>query len=571
LRSDTGEKFRSVRAYYALVDDLLSEEEFEEFALSLSDGLSADHDLRFAAAAAAEKLGRLHTKIAEIRKGPTLTSFYCRIIGRYLTPESESAVNLLDELNSGSEFPDDFCKGEGSDLFSSYSDSSGFSDGESRYVNTSSERHHSQKRVQKSRSGQNLYGHLRSGLSESLPEFPSLRLMLLVGDDTGEVIIHFRDEMASAVMEIPDGSVIEVAGRYKGSGELYAVDIRLSDNEISLRKDGQRKILYESVCFVILGITFRSYGDEGEGDGPSYFRLFCGSGNYTFTITFRDFSLPEDIFQGVCAKAKHLIRIPSAGGEIRFSAGRNSSLIPADGPAEFTYSSPSDARPGRSASFLCRVISLGRVHQFYSGKGSLSCVRNMTVADYDPADNDFLCSSDSDLQCGCGDDLPCGPDLPPILYIPSGGSHCQNVVLWGEHAKIPVSEGEIIEIVNGFAKIPDDARPMAGCSGGYEIHAGINSLVRVVTSDYCGSEEKISFEGMVIEDFSGFIIENGSLCYILSGMTDGLCNGIPAKVSGILYGMRIDVVNFRNYALSNNNINCEIDNIVSESTKADNL
>lgn len=560
-----------MRAYYALVDDLLSEEEFEEFALSLSDGLNADHDLRFAAAAAAEKLGRLHTKIAEIRKGPTLISFYCRIIGRYLTPESESAVNLLDELNSGSDIPDNFSQDEGSDQFSSYSDSSGFSDGDSRYVNTSSERYQSQKRVQKSRIRQNVSGYIRESLSESLPEFPSLRLMLLVGDDTGEVIIHFRDEMASAVMEIPDGSVIEVAGRYKGSGELYAVDIRLSDNDISLRKDGQREILYESVCFVILGITCRSYGDEGEGDAPSYFRLFCGSGNDTFTITFRDSSLPEEISEGFCAKAEHLIRIPSSGGEIRFSAGRNSALIPADSPVEFTYSSPSYAKPGRSASFLCRVLSLGRVHQFYSGKGSLSCVRNMTVVDYDPADNDFLCSSDSDLQYGCGDDSPCGPDLPSLLHIPSGVSHCQNVVLWGEHAKIPVSEGEIIEIVNGFAKIPDDTYPIAGCSGRYEIHAGVSSLVRVVTSGYCGSEEKISFEGMVIEDFSGFIIENGSLCYILSGMTDGLCNGIPAEVSGILYGMRIDVLNFRNFSLSKNNINCDIDYLLSESANGVNL
>ena len=562
-----------MRAYYALVDDLLSEEDFEEFALSFSGGLNADHDLRSAAAAAAGKLGRLHTKIADIRKGPTLTSFYCRIIDRYLTPESEAAVNLLDEFNSSPEYPDYPCAGVDSGLFSSYSHGSGCSgaDGGGRYVNTSSESYHSRRRMQKSRIRQNVSGYVRESVSESHPEFPSLRLMLLGGDDTGEVLIHFRDEMASAVMEIPAGSVIEVAGRYKRSGEVYAVDIRLSDNDIFLRKDGQKKILCESVCFVILGITCGYYGGEGEGDGPSYFRLFCGRGTDTFTITFRDFSVPEDISEGVCARADHLIRIPSVNGDIIFSAGRDSALIPSENPVEFTYSSPSGAKPGRSASYLCRVLSLGRVHRFYSGKGSLSCVRNATVEDYYPADSDLLCSSVSDFQYGCGDDSPCGSYAPSLLYVPSGGSHCRNIVLWGEHAKIPVSEGEIIEIVNGSAKIPDDTHYPANCCGGCEIHAGISSLVRVVTYDYCGAGEMISFEGMVIEDLSGFIIENGSVCYVLSGMTDGLCNGTPAKVSGILYGMRIDVVNFTNQSLSKNNINGDIGNVLSESVKGDNL
>ncbi|UUX93493.1 hypothetical protein [Methanoplanus endosymbiosus] len=609
-----------MRAYYALVDDLVSEEEFEELLLSSSGGLTPDHDSHSAAAAAAGKLGRLHTKIADIKKGPTLTSFYCRIIDRYLPPESEASVNFPDELNSGSEYPGSSGQDEESHLFSSYSQSFNYSDGGGRYVNTSSESYHSNRQAQKSRLRQNLSGRAGKSFSESglkpnprfSPEFPNIRLMLLCGDETGEVIVHFRDEMASAVMEVPAGSVLEVAGRYKSSGEVYAVDLRLSDAYISPREDGQKKILCSSVDFVILGIKFGHYGDKGsdrdyrhkgggssqfhrgernstkcgsitgeysgcnisgEGDNPLYFRLFCGRGTDTFTITFRDFSLPEDISEGTSAKAEYLIRIPSASGDLRFSAGRKSTLIPAYNPADFTYSSPSQAKPGHSASFICRLLSVGRVHQFYSVNGSVSCVRNLVVADYESDSADSTHCSVSDSQGDCTECSSCGPGLPSVSSVPdlisaaSGEPVCRNVVLWGDNAEIPVSEGEIIEIVNGFAKIPDNNNSMYNSCGGCEIHAGVNSLLRVVTSRYCTGREKISFYGVVIETASGLIIENGSLCYVLSGRTDGLCNGMPAEVSGSLYGMRIDVDNFRINALSKNNICSDIVNLLSESQR----
>lgn len=563
-----------MRAYYALVDDLVSEDEFEELVLSYSDGLKPDHDLHSAAALAAGKLGRLHTKIADIKKGPTLISFYCRIIDRYLPPDSEAAVNLLCELDSVSESGFNSVQNISPDLLSGCSEGTGngdiscyffgdggsrsdpeYSDGGGRYVNTSSENYYSLKRTHKGcgDNSQDMISSDQDGSSdyaqESFSEFPSVRLMLLCGDETGEVILHFRNEMASAVMEIPSGSVIEVAARYKKAGEAYAADMQLSDQDIILREDGQDKIFYDYIRFVVLGIKTGNGTYVGSADSrglsngyfgselsddlsqPAYFTVLCGNGTETFTVFFRDSEIPEFLCEGTSLRAGNLIRIPSVNGDLRFTAGKTTNLVPAEEPVTFSYNSPSRAEAGISGSFICHVLSAGKAREFYSKNGEISYVRNLIVADVGYNDG--------------------SAGIPAVQGVETSG---QNVVLWGENALVPISEGEIAVIVNGFVKNRDLSLSQDNSCSVYEIHVGTNSIVRAVTSEYPVSCRNISFAGVVIETPSGFIIEDGELCYLLSGQVQDLSNGIYAEVSGILYSMRIDVLNWSNVVSSDNNI-----------------
>ena len=69
-----------MRAFYALVDDILTWEEFEEEVFSINPDPHDEESENLAAAEVAEKYGRLHLKISELNSKPTLNFFFCKII-----------------------------------------------------------------------------------------------------------------------------------------------------------------------------------------------------------------------------------------------------------------------------------------------------------------------------------------------------------------------------------------------------------------------------------------------------------------------------------------------------------
>ncbi|MBR6447301.1 MAG: hypothetical protein IKS74_02340, partial [Methanomicrobium sp.] len=175
-----------MRAYFALVDDLLTWEEFEAKVGAVCTKEGDEDAEEEAARSVAESLGRLHVKIADLRSGPTLSSFFCKVIdiGDIIRFERDTgAVGRLD--------PDD-------DLFVTESPDA---------------------------------------------EPPGLMRRVLVGDDTGEAVLVFRDMKVHGTQDIRIGDVLEVAVRFKSLSNAAAVDMREAENvDLSLRKSGMKTL-----------------------------------------------------------------------------------------------------------------------------------------------------------------------------------------------------------------------------------------------------------------------------------------------------------------------------------------
>jgi len=69
-----------LRIHYGLMDDLCSWEEFERLVEGRITESGDESDERSAAIGVVKDAGRLHTKISAIRAGPSLVSFFCRVI-----------------------------------------------------------------------------------------------------------------------------------------------------------------------------------------------------------------------------------------------------------------------------------------------------------------------------------------------------------------------------------------------------------------------------------------------------------------------------------------------------------
>ncbi|MDD3407958.1 MAG: hypothetical protein PHP13_07750 [Methanomicrobium sp.] len=69
-----------MRAYFALVDDILTWDEFEEEVCSINQNPDDEESENQAAAAVAKNYSRLHLKISELTPKPTLNSFFCKVI-----------------------------------------------------------------------------------------------------------------------------------------------------------------------------------------------------------------------------------------------------------------------------------------------------------------------------------------------------------------------------------------------------------------------------------------------------------------------------------------------------------
>ncbi|MBP2133913.1 replication factor A1 [Methanomicrobium sp. W14] len=95
-----------MRAYYALVDDILSWDEFEEKVYSLNPDPEDEESENIAAAGVAEELGRLHRKISGLRAGPTLSSFFCKVIEKEPVVRfnrQDKSEGLLEKVLAGDE------------------------------------------------------------------------------------------------------------------------------------------------------------------------------------------------------------------------------------------------------------------------------------------------------------------------------------------------------------------------------------------------------------------------------------------------------------------------------------
>ncbi len=211
-----------MRAYFALVDDLLTWEEFEAKvgAVCKKEG---DEDAEIdAARSVAESLGRLHTKIADLKPGPTLCSFFCKVI--------EKGDIIRFDRDAGRDSGGDLRTGAPSKLIADEDEDSD----ESLLIMSPDE------------------------------EPPGLLRRVLVGDETGEAVLMFWDMKVHGTEDIRAGDVIEVAARFRSLSNIIAVDLQEADRDInvSLRKSGIKTIKPVNLRVKILSLNEMNSPDD---------------------------------------------------------------------------------------------------------------------------------------------------------------------------------------------------------------------------------------------------------------------------------------------------------------------
>lgn len=500
-----------MRAYHALVDDLLTWEEFEAKVGAVCQKENDEDAETEAARSVAESLGRLHVKIADLKRGPTLCSFFCKVIekGDIIRFDRDSEAGVHSYLD-----PDD-------DLFVTDSPDA---------------------------------------------EPPGLLRRVLVGDETGEAVLVFRDMKVHGTQDIRVGDVLEVAARFRGFSNVIAVDLQEADKgiDVSLRKSGMKTLKPLNLRVKILSLEERDYsGDDNIGNAPrrrfsdAYVWVIDGhvspsakgagseaepgvTGNVNCFARIRVFgdavaATLREAGEGAVAQISGITQRPSRFAH--FSAGDESAasicrydddnadnvdnddnddnlfskdFVPAEVPFERLADLPDDSG---EISVSVRVEDAGHVAS-YLRPPRKQRRRGFGDAGY----GSDAANGDSESAGGAVDE---GIYRPENIFrvrrcIVSDASERSGIsarlVLWGRQAEIPLSNGDIVRVYNCSVRNADltdthgDIKN-AAIDAGFEIHAGGNSCVKVMHGD--GGYGEIS--GVIMEFPEGLcIIESGS-------------------------------------------------------------
>ncbi len=493
-----------MRAYHALVDDLLTWEEFEAKVGAVCQKENDEDAETEAARSVAESLGRLHVKIADLKRGPTLCSFFCKVIekGDIIRFDRDSEAGVHSYVD-----PDD-------DLFVTDSPDA---------------------------------------------EPPGLLRRVLVGDETGEAVLVFRDMKVHGTQDIRVGDVLEVAARFRGLSNVIAVDLQEAEKGIyvCLRKSGMKTLKPLNLRIKILSLEERDYsGDDNIGNAPR--RRFSDA--YVWVIDGH----VSPSAKGACSEAE-----PGVTGNvncfarIRVFGDAVAATLREAGEGAVAQISGITQRPSRFAHFsagdessvaVCRpvdddilfskdnvpaAVSFERLKELYCGdlspdSGEISVSVRVEDAGHvgsylrpprkqrrrgfgDAGYGSDAANAESETAGGAVDDIYRQENIFRVRRcIVSDASERSGIsarlVLWGRQAEIPVSNGDIVRVYNCNVRNADltDTRgdfKNAAVDAGFEIHAGGNSCLKVMHGD--GGYGDIS--GVIMEFPEGLcIIESGS-------------------------------------------------------------
>ena len=520
-----------MRAYFALVDDLLTWEEFEAKVGAVCTKEGDEDAEEEAARSVAESLGRLHVKIADLRSGPTLSSFFCKVIdiGDIIRFERDTgAVGRLD--------PED-------DLFVTESPDA---------------------------------------------EPPGLMRRVLVGDDTGEAVLVFRDMKVHGTQDIRIGDVLEVAVRFKSLSNAAAVDMREAENvDLSLRKSGMKTLKPLNLRVKILSldgaddeagaVSENSSNLSGSGrDNPQrhYSEAYvwviyadaCNMNCFARVSVFGDAvaAVLKNAGEGAVVELNGVMQRPSRF--VRYFAGAESTakpcanqcspdetssgaFVPADVPAEVSFERLSALPEDFGDIAVCvKIEDAGHVSSYLRpprskrrlrGFGSAGCGYDAANAEYEGAGgtDEGIYSSEnifrvrrcivSDASGGAGADKA---DAKAEAETTDAYPTHARLVLWGRHAATLLSDGDVVRVYNCNVRYGDNT------SSGFEIHAGGNSCVKVVGGD-CGNcgrgDEFGEICGIILESAEGLcLIESGSGERYTVKVRDAALESILAQFAG---------------------------------------
>jgi replication factor A1 len=401
--------------HYALVDDLITKEEFEQRVDAKIDECGDLVDEPAAAMMVVGELGREHVKIKGLFAKSSLFSFFGKVIDKTEPKEFDRA------------------------------------DGEKGWVAT-----------------------------------------LLLGDETGTTRVVLWDQKAGAALDVADGEVLEIIGRHPGKNtrEIYALALRKASCEITcnVSKDGTTAASLSSEpadldCVLVARGEPRTYtrrdGTEGEmvdaivGDAAGTARLVAWA--------------PELLASIPAGTAVHITGAkPNRRDEGRsYSLDEKSSVTVTGQEIAVPFTPIGSVSSQGTYSVQGTVKQVQQPRSFTTKNGTPSWVRNCVLTD---------------------------------------GSDELKVVLWGEHALVPLAAGDKIEVYHATAK--------PGRFADIELGAGRGSALKVPEE----ASRPIVFTGTIIPGPGCLFIDDGKDRYLIEG---SFPPGSELIVTGTLAGSRI--------------------------------
>jgi replication factor A1 len=318
-----------------------------------------------------------------------------------------------------------------------------------------------------------------------------------LGDETGRVEAALFDEKADAVAEIAVGEVLEVIARPspRRRGGVTALALQKAGCEVDCQAppngdaapapDGAVELSARVLTLRPPRTYMRRDGTQG-----AMAEALVGNELGVFRLVAWQPALLEGIGPGDTVRVTNAH--PSRRSErCEYSVDDGSTVEVTDEAVEVTVM-PLGTLPGEgTVSVSGRITSIQPPRQFIARSGAPSWVRNLVIAD---------------------------------------ASGTAPVVLWGDHALIPLAVGDGLEIYGGTAK--------PGRFGDLEVSAGWAAAVALPAAD----EIAVAIEGTVLAAPSGLFIDDGVRRYLLSSGAHRM--GDELRVEGRLLGNRLtpDVV-----------------------------
>jgi replication factor A1 len=399
--------------HYALVDDLITKEEFEQRVEKKIDECGDLVDEPTAAMMVVGELGREHVKIKGLSAKSSLFSFFGKVIDKTEPKEFDRA------------------------------------DGEKGWVAT-----------------------------------------LLLGDETGTTRVVLWDEKAGAALDVTAGEVLEVIGRHPGKNtrEIYALALRKVSIEIAgpVLKNGTGNLSNEPVELDAILITRGEPRTYTRRDGSSGEMVDALIGDASGTARLVAWA-PELLLSIPPGSSLHITGAkPNQRDEGRsFSLDEKSTVVITDQAISVPFSPLCSVGDQGIYSVRGEVKQVQRPRSFTTRNGNASWVKNIVIAD-----------GNDDLK----------------------------VVLWGDHALVPLAAGDQIEVYHAMAK--------PGRFGDIELGVGRGSVMKIPDD----RARPIAFSGTIIPGQGCTFIDNGSERYLIEG---NFPIGTELQVTGTLCGSRI--------------------------------
>jgi replication factor A1 len=313
---------------------------------------------------------------------------------------------------------------------------------------------------------------------------------LTVGDESGQLTVILWDEKTALLDEIGCGDVLEIIGRpsRSRSGEVHLLAARGAGCDITVSGTAPAdKGAGEPFAVRILSLGevrafTRRDGSPGEmqegvvGDEQGTYRFVCWSPPLLSAFAPGDGIL--------LTGAKRNMR---TDGETEVHIDQNGTVAACDAAGDVTPTAVQAIREGRIPAVEGVIADLSRVRGFTSKRGDRSLVRDGVLRD---------------------------------------DSGSVPIVLWGEHAQLPIADGDRIAVYGAQAR--------KGRSAPLEIHAGRSSGIAIRR----GAAQETTVEGTIIPTRQGPVLDSGDAWYFLDGDFPA---GKEVRVRGTVEGHRLQI------------------------------